>query len=225
MIVVGQDFVKDGDPVEAVSAAEADRPRRNRRHEADRRFRDQPCPADARDSHVPARSPGIIAYIDASRRKPQPDVADPDHLRPAVGARHLAGRRRAAAAPADGDAAQDGRQRQGDALGRLRGRRLRAPRVRGRLQFRRRAPGRARQGRRRQARPAGRRRRAGRVRGQSQPLPGHRGDALRRPVRAHARHDRARGQRRRSSRCRACSRPTSRARATRSSRSSPSRCC
>ena len=47
--------------------------------------------------------------------------------------------------------------------------------------------GRARQGRRRQARPARRRRRAERARGQSQPLPGDRRHALRRPVRARAR--------------------------------------
>ena len=74
---------------------------------------------------------GIVAYSTIPKEA-SPDVTDPDHLRPAVAARHLAGGRRAAAGPADGDAAQDGRQRQGDAVGGLRGRRLRAPRVRGR---------------------------------------------------------------------------------------------
>ena len=57
---------------------------------------------------------------------------DPDHLRPAHPARHQPGGFRAAAAAAGRDPAQVGRQRQGDALDRLRGRRLRAARVRGR---------------------------------------------------------------------------------------------
>ena len=189
----------------------------------DRRLCDQPRAADAGDPRLPACGGAGSPISDPEGS--QSGRHDPDHLRPAVRARHLAGGRRAAAGPADGDGAQVDRQRQGDAVGRLRGRRLRAARVRGRVQFRRGAAGRARQGRRRQARPAGRRRRAERPRGQSQPLPGDRRHALRRPVRARARR-RSRSRRRtRSSRCRACSPPTCRARATRSSRSSPSRCC
>ena len=60
--------------------------------------------------------------------------------------------------------------------------------------------------------------------GQSLALSGAGRGAGRRPAGAHAAAHRARRPRMRSSRCRACSRPNCAARATRRSRSSPSRC-
>ena len=150
---------------------------------------------------------------------------DPDHLRAAHPARHQPGGFRAAAAAAGRDPAQVGRQRQGNALDRLRGRRLCAARVRGRLRFQVGARRRARQGRPGQARPAARRRRADRAGGQSLALSGAGGGAVRRRAGAHACCASRATPRTRSSRCRACSRPNCAARATRRSRSSPSRCC
>ena len=149
---------------------------------------------------------------------------DPDHLRPAHPARHQPGGCRAAAAAAGRDAAQVGRQRQGDALDRLRGRRLRAARVRGRLRFQGGAGRRARQGRPRQARSAARRRRAAGAR-----------RSISRSIRcwwwrcpATCRSARCCASpappRTRSSRCPACWRRSCAARATRRSRSSSSRC-
>ena len=149
---------------------------------------------------------------------------DPDRLRQRHAARHQPGGRRAADPEAARDAAEVGRERQGDALRRLRGRRLRAARIRGGLRFRRRARRRARQGRRRQERPAERRRRAaGRRRSTSRSsrCSSWRSAATCRSARCSA--SRAR-RRRRSSRSRACSPPTCAAPATRRWRSSPSRC-
>ena len=121
---------------------------------------------------------------------------DSDHLRAALAARHQPGGCRAAAAAAGRDPAQVGRQRQGDALDRVRGRRLRAARVRGRLRFQVGARRRARQGRHRQARSAARRRRAAGARGQSLALSGAGGRALGRRARAHAAAHRAHRQER-----------------------------
>ena len=148
----------------------------------------------------------------------------PDHLRAALPARHQPGGFRAAAAAAGRDPAQVGRQRQGDALDRLRGRRLRAARVRGRLRFQGGARRRARQGRHRQARSAARRRRAAGAR-----------RSISRSIRcwwsgfpatcpsARCCASRAR-PRTRSSRRPACCRRSCAARATRRSRSSSIRC-
>ena len=83
---------------------------------------------------------------------------------------------------------------------------------------------RARQGRPGQARPAEGRRRAERAGGQPLALSGAGGGAGRRRAGAHAAAHRARRPRTPSSRCRACCRPNCAARATRRSRSSPSRC-
>ena len=149
---------------------------------------------------------------------------DPDRLRQRHAARHLAGGCRAADPAAARDAAEVGRQRQGDALLRLRGRRLRAARVRGGLRFRRGARRRARQGRRRQERAAARRRRAACAGGQPLALPGAGRGARRRRAGAHAAAPRAPGRDRDRAGARACSPPTFAAPATRWSRSSPSRC-
>ena len=138
VIVVGQDFVKDGDVVEAVGRQPTRTPRRCRRHEAHRRFRDRPCAADAGDPRLPAggraRSPISripkeanpdvtipIIYVQLSQRGISPEDAERLLVRPME------------------TGAQVGHQRQGDARRRLRGRRLCAARVRGRLQLRRRA--------------------------------------------------------------------------------------
>ena len=107
---------------------------------------------------------------------------DPDHLRQRHAARHQPGGRRAADPAAARDAAEIGHERQGDALRRLRGRRLCAARIRGRLRFRQGARRRARQGRRRQERPAARGRRAEGAGGQPLALPGAGGGARRRPA-------------------------------------------
>ena len=126
VIVQGQDFVREGQKVEPVPAAAA--ARRHRRSSAAyvmsqaHRLRHQPCAADHRDAHLPAAR-GLRRLCD----DPEGGGAgrpDPDHLRAAVAARHQPGGRRAAAAAAGRDAAEVGRQRQGDALDRLRGRRL-----------------------------------------------------------------------------------------------------
>ena len=145
---------------------------------------------------------------------------DPDHLRAALPARHQPGGCRAAAAAAGRDPAQVGRQRQGDALDRLRGRRLRAARVRGRLRLQVRARRRARQGRQRQARPAARRRRAAGAGGQSLALSGAGGRRCRATCRSARCCASRAAPRTRSSRRRACCRPSCAARATRRSRSS-----
>ena len=121
---------------------------------------------------------------------------DPDHLRAAHAARHQPGGCRAAAAAAGRDAAEVGQQRQGNALDRLRGRRLRAARVRGGLRFQVGARRRARQGRPGQARPAEGRRRADGAGGQSLALSGAGGGAGRRRAGAHAAAHRAHGQER-----------------------------
>ena len=83
IIVVGQDFVKDGDPVEApFRRLRPTLSGRDRRREAHRRHRRQPRPADARDPDLPAarRRVGLHRHpegIDAGR----PDSV---HLRLAV---------------------------------------------------------------------------------------------------------------------------------------------
>ena len=120
----------------------------------------------------------------------------PDRLRPADTARHQPGGFRAPAAAAGRDAAQVRQQRQGNALDRLRGRRLRAARVRGGLRFQVGAGGRARQGRSGQARSAEGRRRAERAGGQPVALSGAGGGAVRPGAGADHAADRARGQER-----------------------------
>ena len=130
----------------------------------------------------------------------------PDHLRPADAARHQPGGFRAAAAAAGRDAAQVGQQRQGNALDRLRGRRLRAARVRGGLRFQVGAGRRARQGRPGQARPAEGRRRAERAGGQPVALSGAGGGAVRRSAGADACCRSRAPPRTPSSRCPACCR-------------------
>ena len=101
-----------------------------------RRLRDQPRPADAGDPRSSCSPRARSAYISIPKEA-NPDVTIPIIYVQLSAARHLAGGRRAAAGAADGDGAEVDRQRQGDARGRLRGRRLRAARVRGRLRFRR----------------------------------------------------------------------------------------
>ena len=227
MIVVGQDFVKDGDPVEAVLGGRGRRQARNRRHEADRRL--SPI------SHARLTLAVLVFLLVAgrarlhqrSRRRPNPDVTIPIIYVQLSAARHLAGGRRAPAAAADGDGAEVGRQRQGDALGRP----SRAAATccsssrPGSIPTWRSQDVRAKVDDAKRDLPADADE-PERARGQSQPLPG------RRRRRCPATSPNARsatiaraGAGRASSRCRACSRPTCRARATRSSRSSPSRCC
>ncbi len=143
VIVQGQDFVREGQKVEPVTAAEltatatssaveradVEIDRMSKLH----RLRHQSLAADDRDADLPAvRGAGLLCD------DPEGGGAgrqDPDHLRPALAARHQPGGCRAAAAAAGRDPAQVGRQRQGDALDRVRGRRLRAARVRGRLRL------------------------------------------------------------------------------------------
>ena len=96
------------------------------------RLRHRPCAADDRDALFLLLA-GFVAYARSRRRRSR--TSSPDHLRPALAARHQPGRLRAAAAAAGRNATEVGRQRQGDALDRIRGRRLRAARVRGRLRF------------------------------------------------------------------------------------------
>ena len=76
-------------------------------------------------------SAGFVAYVTIPKEA-EPDVKIPIIYVAAHPARHQPGGFRAAAAAAGRDPAQVGRQRQGNALDRLRGRRLRAARVRGR---------------------------------------------------------------------------------------------
>ena len=142
--------------------------------------------------HLPAvrRHGGLCDHTEGSRAG-RPGA---DHLCAAVAARHQPGGFRAAVAASGRDPAQVGRQRQGDALDRVRGRRLRAARVRGRLRFQVGARRRARQGRPVQARPAQGRRRAAGAGGQSLALSGAGGGALGRRAGAHAAAHRPRRQ-------------------------------
>ena len=148
----------------------------------------------------------------------------PDHLRAAFPARHQPGGFRASAAASGRDPAQVGRQREGDALDCVRGRRLRAARIRGRLRFQ--AP-RSPTCAPRSTRPSTTCRRTSTSRRCSRSISRSircwwwRSRATCRSARCCA--SRA-WPRTRSSRCPACSRRSCAARATRRSRSSPSRC-
>ena len=158
------------------------------------RLRDRSRAAHGGDAAVPARRRPRRLYDDPQGGRARRQ--DSHHLRPARPARHQPGRCRAAAAAAGRDPVEVGRQRQGDALDRLRGRRLRAARVRGGLRFQggaRRCP---RQGRPGEARPAARRRRAVGAGGQPLGLSGAGGRARRRPAGAHAAAHRPFGQER-----------------------------
>ena len=167
---------------------------------------------------------GFSAYL-AIPKEAEPDVTIPIVYVNVTQRGISPGGCRAADPAAARDAAEVGRERQGDALRRLRGRRLRAARVRGRLRFRRGARRCARQGRRRAGascrRDADEPHVAG---GQPLALPGARRGARRRRAGAHAAAASRARRRPRSSRCPACSPPSCAARATRRWRSSPSRC-